>query len=47
MAKPRLEITQVLDKNVYSKPEEMGAGCASGQAAPSVTNFLEHAIIDV
>ena len=35
MANLLLEMTQVLDNTVYSKSEEMGTVCASGQVAPS------------
>ena len=37
-----LEMTQVLDNTVFSKSEEMGTVCASGQAAPSNNYSYKH-----
>ena len=42
MANLLLEMTQVLDNTVYSKSEEMGTVCASGQAAPSNNYSYKH-----
>ena len=37
-----LEMTQVLDNTVFSKSEEMGTVCASGEAAPSNNYSYKH-----